>query len=179
MSIQDTLKRMGACKEALVWAEGKTWPEIYNQCDRGDWLNWLYCRAPGRNTRKLALVKGLQVKQIFHLLTPKGKAAVEAAISFGRGEISRVELDAAADAASYDADADADAADAAYAAAAAYAAYAAAAYAAAEAAAYDAYTAAYDAAYEADAAADAARKASLKISADIFREHIKIQDFGF
>ena len=31
----------GACSEALRWADGKSLPEIWESCERGDWLEWL------------------------------------------------------------------------------------------------------------------------------------------
>jgi hypothetical protein len=91
--------------------------------------------------------------------------AVDAAIAFGEGKISRDELDAAASAAYAAAYAAASAA--AYAAAAADAAYAA--YASASAAS----AAAYDAAYAAFAAA--AKKENQQLTADICRKYLPIE----
>ena len=31
----------GACREALKWQHGRTLRETWNQCERGDWLEWL------------------------------------------------------------------------------------------------------------------------------------------
>jgi len=31
----------GACSEARRWADGKSLPEIWESCERGDWLEWL------------------------------------------------------------------------------------------------------------------------------------------
>jgi len=159
-----------ACNVAMSWASGKSWREVYDTCHRGDWLLWLYRRSKCYDFQKLTLAKGLCANTVRHLMKDeRSLKAVDAAIAFGKGEISRDELNAAA----YDAyDADADAAND----AAANAAYAAA-YADADAAAYTA-DAAY-AAYAADAAAAnayaaayayAAIKENQQKTADIVRE---------
>ena len=88
MNIQDKLKELNACSDAYKWAYGKTWDEIYTTCKRGDWLCWLYARSPGYSLEKLTLVKGLQAKQVVHLMKDKRSIkAVELAISFGEGLI--------------------------------------------------------------------------------------------
>jgi len=69
MTIQNYLKEKQVCAGAYKWAQGKSWPEIYNSCERGDWLCWLYDRSPGYDLRKLTLVKAYQAKQVEHLLT--------------------------------------------------------------------------------------------------------------
>jgi hypothetical protein len=144
MNIQEKLKELNSCAEARIWARGKTWPEIYSTCDRGDWLCWLYSRSPGFDLKKMTLVKGLQAKQVAHLIKDKRSIeAVEAAIKFGEGLITRSQLDAAAATYAY------------------------------------AYATAYTAAFAYSANAAAARIRHLKKSANIFREHISIKDFGF
>jgi len=147
-----------ACNVAMSWASGKSWREVYDTCHRGDWLLWLYRRSKCYDFQKLTLAKGLCANTVRHLMKDeRSLKAVDAAIAFGKGEISRDELNAAA----YDAyDADADAANDA-AANAAYAADANAAYAADADAANDAAANAYAAAYAAnDAAANAAYAAA-------------------
>ena len=189
MTFQEYLNRADdrACSAAREWAADKTFKEVYETCRRGDWLCWLFFRTNPGDGQVLTLVKGLQANEVrHHMRNPRSIAAVDAAIAFGFGAISREQLNAAyadADAAYAAADADAayaaadaDAADAdAYAAyAAAYAAYAAADADAADADAAAAYAAADAAAYAA-ADADAYAAAwfeSLSRSADIFRENI-------
>ena len=164
---------LGACTDAREWANGKSWQEVYHTCHRGDWLLWLYRRSKGYDFQKLTLAKGLCANTVRHLMQDERSIkAVDAAISFGNGEISRDELNAAAYAAAD------DISDAAYVAAAAVAAYAAAdaisdaAYAATAAvAAHAAADAISDAAYAATAAvAAAARKTNQRKTADIVRE---------
>jgi cell division septum initiation protein DivIVA len=35
------LNEHGACRESLKWQHGKTLREIWDTCQRGDWLEWL------------------------------------------------------------------------------------------------------------------------------------------
>ena len=162
------LESIGACDDAIEWANGKSWKEVYHSCHRGDWLLWLYRRSKGYDLKKIALAKGLCANTVRHLMNDERSVkAVDAAISYGQGNLTKHELDAAADAA-YAARAAAAyyAADAAYAAAAAYAARAARAAAAAAADAADAAAAAYAAAAYSAAAADAADAAAAAYAAD-------------
>ena len=90
------LNNLGACVEAKVWAIGKTWKEVYDNCDRGDWLLWLYRRSNKYDFQKLTLAKGLCANTVRHLMKDEHSIrAVDAAISFGKGEMSRDQLDAA------------------------------------------------------------------------------------
>jgi hypothetical protein len=182
MIFKEQLKAINACEEALNWVKDKTLQEAFTTCERADWMLWAYARLYPDNLRELTLAKGHCANTIRNLMKDERSIkAIDTAIQFGEGKISREELDAAADAAR---DA-ADAAAAAYAAAAATVAYAAtvaAAYAAAHDAARDAYTAYTAAATVAAAYAAAssaatrvsARKQSLKEQADICRKYLTI-----
>jgi hypothetical protein len=121
--MKDLLLRLRACKEAVEWAGDKTAEEVIDTCHRGDWLLWLAYKLEV-DDRPLALAKGHCANTVRHLMQDERSIkAVDAAIAYGNGEISKEELK-----------------DAAYAAASAYAAADAASYAA------DAYTAACSAA---------------------------------
>ena len=114
--MKELLIKLNACDEAKKWAEGKTWPEIYQTCHRGDWLLWLFVRVNPESKRELTLAKGHCANTVRHLMKDsRSLAAVDAAIAYGEGSISDWQLASAA-ASAYYADAD-------YA---AYAAYAAA-----------------------------------------------------
>jgi hypothetical protein len=168
--MKNLLKKLDACEDARIWAADKSWEEVYNTCDRGDWMLWLFKKTNPDDLQLLTLVKGHCANTVRHLMKDERSIkAVDAAIAFGLGEITKDELDAAADAAAYAA-AYAAAAAAAYAAADAAAAYAAA-YAAA------AYAAAYAAAADAAAAA-AAKKENQQQTADIVRKYISIEKFN-
>jgi hypothetical protein len=185
------LKELDACVEATDWCEKNnitTIEEAWDKCERGDWMLWLYRKLYPNRLRNLTLAKGHCANTVRHLMTdPRSINAVDAAIAFGEGKISKVELRAAAytaasgaytaadaavgaytaAAAAYTA---ADAADGAYAAAAAAAAYTAAA------AADGAYAAAAAAAAAYTAAAAAAKKLNQKLTANICRQHLTLKE---
>ena len=183
MKFQEQLKNLSACEEAIDWLGDKELPEAFATCPRADWMLWAYAKLYPDNLRELTLAKGHCVNTVRDLMRDERSiAAVDAAILFGEGKISREELDIAARAVS----AYAGAYAAAYAAASAASAavYAASAYAADSAAAYVADSAAARAAsYAADsaaaraadsAAARAAQKQSLAEQADICRRYLTI-----
>jgi dihydroorotase-like cyclic amidohydrolase len=194
----EKLKELDACVEAIKWCEENnitTIEEAWEKCERGDWMLWLYRKLYPNNLRELTLAKGHCANTVRHLMTDSRSInAVDAAIAFGEGKISKVELraaTAAADAATADAAiaatataaaaytatataaAAADAAIAATATAAAYAASAAsAAYASAAYASADYASADYASAY----AVDAAKKLNQRLTADICRQHLTLKE---
>jgi hypothetical protein len=149
-----------ACKDGANYFNSFSSPqEFYQNCNRGDWLLWLFARTNPNSLKELTLAKAHCANTVRHLMKEESsRAAVDTAIRFGEGKASKEELDdayAAAYAAYAAADAYADA----------YAAYAAGAADAAGAAADAAEAAAADAAYAADAA-DAADAAYAADAAD-------------
>jgi hypothetical protein len=168
--MKDLLLKLKACKEAIEWAGDKTAEEIIDTCHRGDWLLWLAYKLEV-DDRPLTLAKGHCANTVRHLMKDERSIkAVDAAIAYGNGEISKEELkdaasaacsaSAAADAASYAADAYAAAYTAACSAAAAYTAACSASAAAA-----------YTAACSASAAAAEKPLNQLK-TADICRKYL-------
>ena len=156
--MKELLIKLNACVEAQIWAEGKTWKEIYKTCHRGDWLLWLFKKTNPEDLRRLTLAKGYCAKTAIHLMKDKRSIdAVKASIKFGKGLISESELKTATYAAA--------AADAA-------AAYTAAAYAAYAAYAADDDAAAYAAAAYAATADAADREKNQQLTADICRKHL-------
>ena len=178
--LKEKLDEWNACSESIPFVEECKYDlqVIWNICERGDWLLWLYNKLYSKNLRQLTLAKGHCVNTIRYLMKDERSIkAVDAAIAFGEGKITREELDAAASAA-YDASAaSAASTSAAYAAAsAAYAAYSAAyAYAAASAA--YAYTSAAYAYTSAAYAYTAARIKNQKETADICRKYLDISEY--
>ncbi len=165
------LEYLGACQDAREWAEGKSWKEVYDSCHRGDWLLWLYVRSKDYNFQKVTLAKGLCANTIRHLLKDERSIkGVDAAIAFGKGEISIDELDASVVAALAASGRAADAANAAFAATSAFAAASAAASAA---------SAAASAAAIAAADANAAKKQNQQMTADIVREVLPFEIWEF
>lgn len=56
------LRAMGACKAAIEWAEandGLSFEELYNKCEKVDWLVWLACQA-NVECEKLFLLQEIQ-----------------------------------------------------------------------------------------------------------------------
>jgi hypothetical protein len=140
------LIELNACEDARTWAADKSWKEIFDTCHRGDWLLWLFKKVNPNDLQKLTLAKGHCANTVRHLMKDeRSTKAVDAAIAFGEGLITREELKAA------------------YAAAAAVDAYDAAA-----AAAVDAYAAAA-------AAYAAARTKNQQATADICRKYLPIE----
>jgi len=184
--MKELLMKLNACPKAMEWVGNKSWEECYATCHRGDWLLWLFKRTNPDDLRLLTLAKGHCANTVRHLMKDeRSLKAVDAAIAFGEGKISREELNTSAAAYAADAAYAASDADAAYAASDAFAA-AAAAYAASDAfAAYAAYAAsdafAADAAaayvaYAASAAAyAAAKKENQQLTADICRKYLPIE----
>jgi hypothetical protein len=176
--MKDLFIKLGACKEFQVWASDKTWLEVYNTCERGDWLLWLFVTTNPDDLQLLILAKGHMANTVRHLMKDaRSIKAVDVVIAFGEGRATRDELDAAAD------DAD-DAYTAAYTAAYdadAYDAYVDAAYAAACVAAVAIYVADVDSAVDAYEAAGAddyyadTLIPSLKELAGIVRKYIPIE----
>jgi len=101
------LIKKNACNEAIGWAKNKTANEVIEQCYRGDWLLWLFKKIDPENLQMLTLAKGRCSNTARHLMKDERSInAVDAAISFGEGRISIIELNAyaaAADAATADA----------------------------------------------------------------------------
>ena len=95
--MKELLMKLNACKDAREWAGDKSWEEIYNTCHRGDWLLWLFKRTNPDDLQLLTLAKGHCANTVRHLMKDERSIkAVDAAIAFGEGKISRDELDAAA-----------------------------------------------------------------------------------
>ena len=141
--MQYDISHYGPCRSGLAWYESQPDAETaWKNCHRGDWMLWVAYQL-NVDHRILTLTKGYCAKTVIHLMTDnRSKQAVETAIKYGEGQVTKEKLVVTA-------------AHAAAAAAAAYAVYAIAADAADD--------ADDDAAYAAAAAAaDADAKLSLK-----------------
>jgi hypothetical protein len=153
--MKDLLLKLKACLQAVEWAGDKTPEEVINTCHRGDWLLWLAHKLKVDDI-PLTLARGHCANTVRHLMKDKRSIkAVDCAIAYGNGEISKEELKAAVAAAGY-------AAASGY--AAAYSAAAAAS------AAHSAGSAAGSAVYAATAAD--AKKSNQLETADICRKYL-------
>lgn len=96
MSIQERLIALYACREAVEWAQGKTWEEIYTTCPRGDWLLWLFKKTNPDDLRLHTLAKARCANTIRHMMKDiRTLKAVDVAEQFGLGNSSLEELQAA------------------------------------------------------------------------------------
>ena len=158
-----------ACENAIEWTGKRLPKQVWNECERGDWMLWLISKSENYSIQQITAIKVECAELVKHLMKDeRSLKALEVAKKFSKGKATIEELKAATAAANAAVAVAAYAADAyAYAAA----ANAAATNAAAAAAAYAAY-----AAYAANAAANAADAyaETLKKCADICRKHIKM-----
>ena len=84
---------LNACEEAIKWAEGKSWEEVYKECHRGDWLLWLFQKVNPDDLQLLTLVKGHCANTVRYLMKDKrSKEAVDIAIKFGEGKATMESL---------------------------------------------------------------------------------------
>ena len=94
--MKELLIKLYACQEARIWAGEKSWKEIYDTCHRGDWLLWLFRRTNPKDLQLLTLAKGHCANTVRHLMKDERSIkAVDTAILFGEGKISREDLNAA------------------------------------------------------------------------------------
>ena len=144
-----SLRKIGACNEAREWVKehGGTSQELWNDCQRGDWMAWWIAKNPKYNQTPEFYLASADCAELsleyFEKEYPNDKRVrncIKTIRAYARGRATREELKSAA-----------------------YAAYAAA-YAAADAADAAAYAAAY-------AAYAAARTKTLSKCADIFRKY--------
>ena len=114
MTLREYAKQKGACAEGLKWLGDRNLQQMWNECQRSDWMAWLLEQLGYNDERVLRLYACWCVRQVWHLLTDEcSRTAVEVAERFAVGEATRDELGAAADAAWGAARAAADAARAA------------------------------------------------------------------
>ena len=68
MNTKEILKRLGACEEALAWAEKHQLPEqAWIACVRPDWLIWVAC-AVGVDSSTMAQVACNLARSVIHLV---------------------------------------------------------------------------------------------------------------
>jgi len=92
------LNKLNACNEAIEWAKDKTAVEVIEQCNKGEWLLWLFKKINPENLQMLTLAKGHCANTIRNILKDERSIkAIDASIQFGEGKISREELNKAAD----------------------------------------------------------------------------------
>lgn len=92
MTLKELLIELRACKEAREWAGDMTINQVVKKCHRGDWLVWL-ARNIEVDERKRYLAAGHCANTVRHLMDDeRSLEAVDAAIAYGEGKISKDEL---------------------------------------------------------------------------------------
>jgi hypothetical protein len=88
------LTKYDPCSVALdYYATQPDFETAWDNCHRGDWMLWIAKRL-GVNLQLLTLAKGYCANTVRHLMKDERSiAAVDAAIAFGEGRITRDELD--------------------------------------------------------------------------------------
>ena len=90
---KEFLKTINDSSDIIEWAADKSWVDGYTNCHRGDWLSWLYAKTNPDDLKGFILANGLCANEVRHLMHDKRSIkAIDAAIAFGRGEISIDEL---------------------------------------------------------------------------------------
>ena len=97
------ISKLSPCRDAMKWMRTQKSPaEAWNNCERGDWMLWIAKRLE-IDDRKLTMAKYHCAAQVLHLMKDQRSInAMAAALQYANGEISREDLNAAADAAHAD-----------------------------------------------------------------------------
>jgi hypothetical protein len=92
-----------ACQDGADYFNSFDTPEDFvKNCDRGDWLLWLFARTNPDDIRRLTLAKAFCSETVVHLMKDKRSIdAVNVAIGFGLGFATEEELKEAASDAYY------------------------------------------------------------------------------
>ena len=95
MTLQEVLRRLGACGEGVSWATGKTLAQAYRDCASTDDMIW-FARRIGVDDKILHALACQFARRVVYLTTdPRSEAAIVAKERWLRGEISDDELAAA------------------------------------------------------------------------------------
>ena len=67
--VRERLIQLNACRQFCQWAEGKTAKQVWEQCNRGDWLIW-WAAMENQEIRSLTLAKARCSKLVIDLIKP-------------------------------------------------------------------------------------------------------------
>ena len=82
---KDFLIEIGACHEAIEFAEGKTWEEFYKTCQKGRLLLGIFVKTNPKNKRLRVLVEGRIADSVSHYLIDRRKSSISTEL-FAYGE---------------------------------------------------------------------------------------------
>lgn len=98
-TLKEFLKKHNACEDGYLFAKDFTLEQFLNNCERGDWILWLFARSNPRNKKLRTLIAGHCANTVRHLMeNERSKEAVDMAIKYGEGKATRKQLDDAYDA---------------------------------------------------------------------------------
>jgi len=95
LTFTEWLKQEFACTDGIEYVGGRTLREAWEQCEIGMWLLWLLGRLGFGDKRIWRLIGCACVRDVWGLLDPLSKAAVETAERYAVGTATDAELAAA------------------------------------------------------------------------------------
>jgi hypothetical protein len=89
-----SIRRFNPCNDGLTYYKSKSsFEEAWNDCPRGDWMLWIAFKL-GVDDRTLTKAKALCANTVRHLMKDKRNTdALDAALRYAEGKISRKELE--------------------------------------------------------------------------------------
>ncbi len=63
--MEELLKKLNAGEEMINWAKGKSWDEFYHQCNRGEWLFWLFTKTNPYDAKKYSIAANAAMSAYF------------------------------------------------------------------------------------------------------------------
>ena len=95
-TLKEKLIELRICEDAVKWTADKTIEEAWATCPRGDWMLCLFAKTNPEDIKLLFLAKGHCANTVRHSRHSIKNEAIDAAIAFGNGKITKQELDKAA-----------------------------------------------------------------------------------
>ena len=104
---QKKLQSLSACRDAVAWAQGKDFKQVWQTCERGDWMlwlaHWLMRNDSVFTLQQITKAKVRCARLVQHLMKDnRSIQAIDVAERFSEGLATREELNAAAAAAAAD-----------------------------------------------------------------------------
>lgn len=92
-SLTDKINQLQKCKESFDFCSGKTAEEMYQKCEKGEWILWAYSSLYPNDIKLITLVKGYIANSVRHLITNKiCLNVIDTCIAFGEGKATLPQL---------------------------------------------------------------------------------------